>query len=399
MPLVPPGGTYASSLTVVLDLTTLPTVGPAKNQRAFRRVGGTGGAGADRPRVIVIHTIESPEDTGRARGTAVWMRDTGGYGGDIVSSHVTVDDTEIIRCVEDAVTAFTCGAPWNDLSLNIEQAGRAAQDDNGWNDPYSNSQRELVSQLCAAWCTTWQIPVRWLTPGELADGWDTVSGITSHANIALASQTAKMRSLGYTPGNHTDPGPNYPVGALLGRITQLLGTPTVPGGDVMDWRLIHFPGDDGTPTRAGWTRTASIVLGLMVPAPGGQALAVGFRWVATETEFYDLAGQPGTAGQPAGWGKAIPLLPLSSPGELRATPLWGQVPNDPAFLWVEAQHYLAGSGPGQRGPAGLAGPPGAPGQPGLKGAVGPVGPVGPAGGGGVTLDQVATDMARRIGNG
>ena len=144
----------------------------------------------------------------------------------------------------------------------------------------------------------------------------------------------------------------------------------------------------------------------MVPAPGGQALAVGFRWVATEAEFYDLAGQPGAdPTKPAGWGKAIPLLPLSSPSELRATPLWGQVPNDPALVWVEGQHYLPGSGPGQRGPAGLAGPPGAAGQPGLKGATGIAGATGPQGapgkdgGAGVTLDQVATDMARRIGNG
>jgi N-acetylmuramoyl-L-alanine amidase len=137
---------------VPIDIDNLPTVGPAKWQRATRRLGGSASTTPDRPRLIVLHTIESPELSGQAQMTAVWMRDNGTYGTEIVSSHVAADDLGVIRCVEDGAVAFTCGTPWNDCSLNIEMSGRAAQQDGDWRDPYSTALREHVAQLTAAWC-------------------------------------------------------------------------------------------------------------------------------------------------------------------------------------------------------------------------------------------------------
>ena len=42
---------------------------------------------------------------------------------------------------------------------------------------------------------------------ELVD-WRNVTGITTHYQLSLASQRPELTSLGYKPGNHTDPGPN-----------------------------------------------------------------------------------------------------------------------------------------------------------------------------------------------
>lgn len=204
-------------------------IGPAKWYRQSRRLGGprsTSGLN-DRPRLIVIHTMEAPERDGAARSTAMWVKTSGGDAQ--VSCHFTADNAEAIRCVEDRHAAFTQGSPWNDMSLSIEQAGYARQEDGDWHDAYSNGQRHIVARIVAAWCERWHIPPVFVGIDGLVD-WQNCTGITTHAAIARASQRPELAPLGYPPGNHTDPGPNYPMDELLAEVIALLGptTPTDP---------------------------------------------------------------------------------------------------------------------------------------------------------------------------
>lgn len=202
-------------------LNARPFVGPAKYYRTQRRIGGKDGPPGEVPRLIVIHTMEAPEDANRALSTALWVRDSGGGDARQVSTHFTVDDQAAIRCVLDEHVAFTEGAPWNDFGLSIEQAGYAAQDAGDWQDAYSVAQRRLVARIVAAWCEKHGIPPVFVDVGTLAAEWRTVRGVTTHAAIARASQTPALKAI-YTPGNHTDPGPNYPMDMLLAEVRALL---------------------------------------------------------------------------------------------------------------------------------------------------------------------------------
>lgn len=264
-------------------------IGPAKNLRTYRAMGGSGGTpGSDRPRLIVIHTMEASEAPGRARSTAQWVKDSGGAAQ--VSCHFTADDVEAIRCVADIHTAFTQLTPWNDMSLSIEQAGFAAQTLGDWMDPYSVGQRRIVARIVAAWCEKWAIPPVFLDAGDLVD-WRNCTGITTHYQISLASQRPELTSLGYKAGNHTDPGPNYPMDMLIAEVKTLLGGSTteepmidylgiLPDGSV-------FARGGGTARRVNGEEIAGVYAGLKVhQVPAGSNWEA---WVAKELAAYDRA--------------------------------------------------------------------------------------------------------------
>jgi hypothetical protein len=211
----------------MIDLDSIPTI-VARYQRAQRRIGGSKGTKADVPRLIVIHDMESGRGAGVAAANALWQRDVGGYAGEQVSSHFAVDSSRAWRCVSDEAVAFTQSTPWNDMALSIEQAGRAAQTVAEWRDALGAPQLELVAQIVAAWSVRWGIPLRYVLAAELARTWQFVSGVTTHYQITLASQTTMMRSLGYKAGSHTDPGAGYPMGELIERAAAILTPVIVP---------------------------------------------------------------------------------------------------------------------------------------------------------------------------
>jgi len=277
-------------MTALTDwLDGLEYIGPAKNQRSYRALGGSGGKpGTDRPRLIVIHTMEAPERDGMARQTAIWVRDSGGPAQ--VSCHFTADNLEAIRCVSDTSVAFTQLTPWNDMSLSIEQAGYAGQSAGDWQDPYSVGQRRLVARIVAAWCQKWGIPAEYRTVDDLID-WRNVTGITTHYQISLASQRPELTSLGYKPGNHTDPGPNYPMDMLLAEVRMLL-TPTSGDDDPMTYlgRLSdgsYFVRGAGTARRVNQEELDGIYAGhTVVDVP---AASLWDYWVRQELAAYDKA--------------------------------------------------------------------------------------------------------------
>lgn len=158
-----------------------------------------------RPRVIVIHTMESSETTSTAENVAAYFARPSTK----ASAHWCVDSDSAVRCVADTDTAWAAPGANHD-GLQMELAGRAGQGAAGWDDPYSRSLLENAAILCAEWATTWDIPIRHLSVADLTAG---ARGFIGHVDASEA----------YKKSDHWDPGPDFPWATFLARVTQLTG--------------------------------------------------------------------------------------------------------------------------------------------------------------------------------
>ena len=162
-------------------------------------------------RAIVVHTAETPEDTGRARAVARYF--AGLPSSRKASAHACVDDDEIVACVDEEGTAFA--APGlNTDGLQVELIGRAGQGTAGWADDYSVAVLERAAQLVADWCRRHDIPVVKLEPDDLTD--PQRRGICGHVDVTKA----------FRKSTHTDPGPAFPWDPFLDRVRALVAPAT-----------------------------------------------------------------------------------------------------------------------------------------------------------------------------
>ena len=158
-------------------------------------------------RLIVIHTVEAPERGTIAEDVARnWFAKSEAQS----SSHYIVDNDSIVRCVDEANTAWAAPGA-NADGIQIEHAGYAAQNPGQWGDDYSRSMLELSARLTADLCRRYAIPAVHLTPAQLASG---ARGIIGHIDATNA----------YGPrGGHTDPGPSFPWDAYIAKVRGYLG--------------------------------------------------------------------------------------------------------------------------------------------------------------------------------
>ena len=158
-------------------------------------------------RVVVIHLVQAPERATTAEDVARnWFATTVARS----SAHYVVDNDSIVRCVDEANTAWaTPGA--NADGLQVEHAGYAEQSPSQWADDYSRAMLELSARLTADLCRRYGIPAVHLTPAQLAAG---ARGIIGHIDATNA----------YSGGRgHTDPGPNFPWDAYIAKVRGYLG--------------------------------------------------------------------------------------------------------------------------------------------------------------------------------
>ena len=160
------------------------------------------GRGGHKPRLIVIHTMETPESPARAKQVATWFA---GHTAPQASAHYCVDDKQIYECVDEADTAWAVDDfDLNQQSISIELAGSASQTFPQWNDLYSHNQMILVVALVADIAKRNAIPLARVSGIDIL----TKSGICGHVDITMAKAIK---------GGHTDPGKNYPYTALIER--------------------------------------------------------------------------------------------------------------------------------------------------------------------------------------
>ena len=156
----------------------------------------TKGRSNHNPRLIIIHTMETPESAGRAKQVATWFN---GKTAPQASAHYMVDDKQIVQSVLEADTAWACD-DWelNQVSISIEHAGSASQTPAQWADAYSTAELSLSAKLSADIAKRWSIPLVKLTPDDILAG---KAGFAGHLDITKAKKIA---------GGHTDPGVNFP---------------------------------------------------------------------------------------------------------------------------------------------------------------------------------------------
>ena len=166
----------------------------------------TKGRGSKAVRMIVLHTMETPETEGRARQVATWFA---GKTAPQASAHYCIDDKEIIKSVQEADTAWAVDDyDLNQQSISIELAGAASQTAVQWADTYSKGELSHLVDLCKGLMAQYKIPAVHLTPAQILDG--KTPGFAYHHDITIAKKIA---------GGHTDPGANFPLAQFLKDLT------------------------------------------------------------------------------------------------------------------------------------------------------------------------------------
>lgn len=153
-------------------------------------------------RLIVMHTMESPEAGDTAESVANWFA---GPTSPVASAHACIDNDSVVLCLPPTATAFA--APGcNADGYQIELAGRAGQGAAGWADAYSQAELQLAAAHARSIAQANGIPLRHLSNAELAAG---QSGFIGHDQ---ASQV-------YGGSDHWDPGPDFPWGQYMSLVT------------------------------------------------------------------------------------------------------------------------------------------------------------------------------------
>jgi len=166
-------------------------------------------------RLVVVHTMENPEKPGTARQVAKWFAS---QSAPQASAHYCIDNLEVVQCVKDEDVAWAAPGANRD-GIHIEHAGRAAQDEAGWHDEYSQAMLRLSTELAAELCTRYEIPAVKLTVEEVRAG--KLKGFCGHNDVSLA----------FKKSTHTDPGKSFPWDEYLAMVREHfpLGT-----GEVLD---------------------------------------------------------------------------------------------------------------------------------------------------------------------
>ena len=161
----------------------------------FQAKNYTKGRSGKQVKLIVIHTMESGEQPGKAKQVAMWFA---GKTAPEASAHYCVDNKSVVSSVKETDTAWAVGqSDINRISISIELAGSASQSKLQWKDKYSSDMLKVAAKLVAELCTKYRIPVKKLSPNQVRTG----SGIIGHVDVTKAYRIQ---------GGHTDPGLNFP---------------------------------------------------------------------------------------------------------------------------------------------------------------------------------------------
>jgi N-acetyl-anhydromuramyl-L-alanine amidase AmpD len=169
-----------------------------------------------RPRAIVLHSAECAESLTAAESLGAWL--AGPQGPANASWHYAVDRDSVVQSVECQHIAWHAGIV-NAYTIGIEQAGRAQQRAADWSDDYSAAMLDRVALLLAHLSVEYGIPLVYRDHVDVAGEHQRggFRGVTTHADVTRAFRVR---------GGHTDPGPGYPMEAVLARALALGGRET-----------------------------------------------------------------------------------------------------------------------------------------------------------------------------
>jgi hypothetical protein len=158
---------------------------------------------------IVIHDMEAPEASNTAANVANWFA---GPNSPQASAHYCIDNQHIVQCVRDKDVAWHAPGA-NSNGIGIEHAGYASQSRGDWLDAFSTAELQLSAQLVRSLCDKYSIPKQYVDAAGLKAG---RPGITTHLQVTNA----------FRQGDHTDPGPNFPMDQYIAWVNGT--TPSQP---------------------------------------------------------------------------------------------------------------------------------------------------------------------------
>jgi len=154
--------------------------------------------------LVVLHCAEVAESAGGAE----WLLKYCAANDRVASWHYAVDCDSITQSVREADVAYHApGANANGIGIEMATLGRptAAM----WADAYSQKMMTLAAFLTAGICARHKIEPFFVDAAGLLEK---RRGVTSHAQVTLA----------FKQGDHTDPGPDFPVHDFLAKVKARL---------------------------------------------------------------------------------------------------------------------------------------------------------------------------------
>lgn len=152
------------------------------------------------PRFVVVHATDGHEGFRKDDDVAAMFARA-----DLKphrSAHYVIDSDSVTRCVPDLMTAWHAGHTGNAHGIGIELCGRANQTRAQWLDELSLPMLCLAARLISDLCRQYSIEPVVANERDLRAG---RGGITTHSFVSLAWGESK----------HHDPGPGFPLGALV----------------------------------------------------------------------------------------------------------------------------------------------------------------------------------------
>ena len=157
------------------------------------------------PRLIVLHSTETPCAPGSARAVARAFQSAATQ----ASAHDVIGPDAVFSCVDLANRAWHVGAPGNGFAIGVEQTGFAHFTAEDWASAPVQAMLANVVVRVADICRQTGIPAVCVDVDGIRAG---ASGITTHAMVAKAVGGS----------THWDPGPHYPLDDVIARVRALL---------------------------------------------------------------------------------------------------------------------------------------------------------------------------------
>jgi N-acetyl-anhydromuramyl-L-alanine amidase AmpD len=152
------------------------------------------------PSIIVLHATDGHEGTTKDDDVAAMFADPNLS--PHRSSHYVIDADSCTRCVPDLMTAWHCGHTGNAKGIGIELCGLSDQTRDEWLDAMSLPMLCIAARLVSDLCHQYNILPVVVNDRDLKAG---KSGITTHSFVTMA----------WGESTHHDPGPGFPLGALV----------------------------------------------------------------------------------------------------------------------------------------------------------------------------------------
>ena len=156
-------------------------------------------------RLVVVHDAEFPEILFGAKGVARYFQNPDP--GTKPSSHIAVDNQEVIQCVKDSYVANAAPGANHD-GIQVELVGYQKQTKGEWLDNYSLGVLALGADAVAQYCLKYSIPPKHLTDSELGSG---QKGIVGHDQVSRV----------YQRSDHSDPGPQFPWELFISMVREI----------------------------------------------------------------------------------------------------------------------------------------------------------------------------------